>query len=492
MSDNISNTTTNANANTNLNQVAIIGLAPMGKNFAKNFASRNIATAVYNRSFQKTQELLDEQKAEQKTNITGYAELSDCIKSLSLPRKIFLLVKAGAGTDQTIEQILPILDKGDILIDCGNTLYKDTIARQQKLEPSGIHFVGCGISGGYEGALLGPSLMPGGEPEVVNQLLEVLGPVSAKDFLGQDCVANVGLGGAGHFVKMVHNGIEYAMMQGIAEVYDVLKALQISNQEAKHYFEFINTGENKSFLLDITVDILGAKDNLSDDLSSSLLDVIDSRAGAKGTGKWTVEAGMDYGVAVPNIFAGLNARVMSEVWHQYQSQIDKITIKFKDRENIDPEKLKEILHNVIYSVFVTSYWQGLMLINQANKDNNWNINLAEVLRIWQGGCIIRSQLLVTLTNLYNKDKTDSDFGSNLVFPSDIFAKSLLNIINFERMSLFLDISPAKPVIDSAKNYLITILSPSTPQNLVQAQRDHFGSHTYKRTDRDGVFTNGWN
>ena len=462
------------------NQVAVIGLAPMGKNFAKNFASRGIATAVYNRSFEKTQELLDEKKID----ITGYSDLAECINSLSSPRKIFLLVKAGSGTDQTIEQILPMLDKGDILVDCGNTLYKDTIARQQKLHSIGINFVGCGISGGYEGALLGPSLMPGGDPIVINQLLEVLKPVAAKDFLGQECVTNIGLGGAGHFVKMVHNGIEYAMMQGIAEVYDVLKALQIGNMEAKHYFEFINTAENKSFLLDITVDILGTIDSLE---GGSLLDMIDSRAGAKGTGKWTVEAGMDYGVSVPNIFAGLNARVMSEIWHQYKSQADSIAISFKDRQGIDPEQLKQILHNVIYSVFVTSYWQGIMLIDQANKDNNWNIDLAEVLRIWQGGCIIRSQLLVTLTKIYKENKTNDC----ILFPSTIFAQSLLNITNFERMNLFLDISPAKPVIDSAKNYLITILSPTIPQNLVQAQRDHFGSHTYRRIDQDGIFTDGW-
>jgi 6-phosphogluconate dehydrogenase len=461
------------------NQVAVIGLAPMGKNFAKNFASRGIQTAIYNRSFEKTQEILDENNE----NIQGYADLKECIHSLQSPRKIFLLVKAGAGTDQTVEQILPFLDKGDILVDCGNTLYKDTIQRQQKLEAVGIHFVGCGISGGYEGALKGPSLMPGGQPEVVNQLLEVLKPVSAKDFNGDDCVTNVGLAGAGHFVKMVHNGIEYAMMQGIAEVYDVLKNLGISNPEAKMYFERINTGQNKSFLLDITVDILGAMDKIGNP-QDSLLDMIDSRAGAKGTGKWTVEAGMELGVAVPNIYAGLNARVMSEVWYQYNQQSEKLNIAFKDREGIDPEILVSMLNNLMYSIFVTSYWQGILLIDQANKDYNWNIDMAEVLRIWQGGCIIRSQLLVTLTELYKTSGTQ--------FPSAIFGQCLLNIINFERMNLFVDIAPARPVIDSAKNYLTTILSNTAPQNLVQAQRDHFGSHTYKRIDQEGIFTNGWN
>ena len=254
-----------SNLNNSKNQVLIIGMAVMGKNFAKNFASKGVKTAVYNRSFNKTEELL----AEKNPNLEGFADLKDAIDSLELPRKIFLLVKSGEATDETIEQIIPFLDENDILVDCGNSHWKDTQRRQKYLESKNIEFVGSGISGGSEGALHGPSLMPSGKKEVVDHLLPFLEKVAATDFSGRKCVTNVGNGASGHFVKMVHNGIEYAIMQGIAEIYDILRYNSYSNEEIHNVFAELNQGELKSFLLDITVKIFETKDNFGEENSKT-------------------------------------------------------------------------------------------------------------------------------------------------------------------------------------------------------------------------------
>lgn len=457
-----------------LNNVAIIGLATMGKNFAKNFASRGTRTAVFNRSFSKTQELV----AENNENIFGYQTLEECINSLEKPRKIMLLVKAGAGTDETIEHILPFLETDDIIVDCGNSNWKDTIKRQEYLTTKEIKFIGCGISGGSDGALLGPSLMPGGEKKAVDALLPFLKPVAAKDFDGGDCVTNVGLASAGHFVKMVHNGIEYSIMQGIAEVYDVLRKLGYDQPKILEVFEKLNTGDNKSFLLDIAVDILKAKDNLD---SGWLLEKIDYRAGAKGTGKWTVEAAMDLGVAVPNIYAGLNARVMTET----NFKVKDYFVKNKEATNRLPSQnidaLTNTLHQVMAGIYFLSYEQGIELIYAANNEYKWNIDMPEVLRIWQGGCIIRSQMLKTIMGLYSMQE----------FPKTYHDKTIASIRELQAILIQSEVNISMPVINATRDFILAIESTSLPQNMVQAQRDFFGAHTYKRNDREGVFTGGW-
>jgi 6-phosphogluconate dehydrogenase len=457
-----------------LNNVAIIGLATMGKNFAKNFASRGTRTAVFNRSYSKTEELV----AENNDNIFGYETLESCIASLEKPRKIMLLVKAGSGTDETIEQILPLLETNDILVDCGNSNWKDTIRRQEYLTAKGIKFIGCGISGGSDGALLGPSLMPGGEKTAVDALLPFLKPVAARDFDGGDCVTNVGTACAGHFVKMVHNGIEYSIMQGIAEVYDVLRKLGYDQPAILEVFEKLNTGDNKSFLLDITVDILKAKDNLD---TGWLLEKIDYRAGAKGTGKWTVEAAMDLGVAVPNIYAGLNARVMTET----NFKVKEYFLKSKEKLNLSPvvdvANLTETLHQVISGIYFLSYEQGIELIYAANLEYKWDIVMEEVLRIWQGGCIIRSQMLKTIIDLYSIQE----------YPKLHHNKCVRAIGELQNILIQNKVYISTPVINATRDFVLAIESISLPQNMVQAQRDFFGAHTYKRTDREGVFTGGW-
>jgi 6-phosphogluconate dehydrogenase len=452
------------------NNLAIIGLATMGSNFAKNFASRGTRTAVFNRSYSKTVDLI----AENNANIFGYENLEDCIKSLELPRKIFLLVKAGAGTDETIEHILPFLDENDILVDCGNSNWKDTIRRQEYLTAKGIKFIGCGISGGSDGALLGPSLMPGGEKTAVDALLPFLKPVAARDFQGGDCVTNVGTSCAGHFVKMVHNGIEYSIMQGIAEVYDVLRKLGYDQPAILEVFEKLNTGDNKSFLLDIAVDILDSKDNLD---SGWLLEKIDYRAGAKGTGKWTVEAAMNLGVAVPNIYAGLNARVMTEQNFQLKDYVKGDNLADIKTGKISPT----LLHKVMAAIYLISYEQGLEIIFAAETEHKWNIDIQEVLRIWQGGCIIRSIMLKIISGFY-KDG---------VYPQTQTTEGLNSIIELQKLLSDHNINISLPVINSTRDYILAVESKSLPQNMVQAQRDFFGAHTYKRTDREGVFTGGW-
>jgi 6-phosphogluconate dehydrogenase len=458
-----------------MNQLSVIGLAAMGKNLAKNFASRGFQVGVFNRSFSRTQELLDEKNE----NIQGYEDLKSLVLSLETPRKIFLMVKSGEAVEDTIKQLRMILDKGDILIDCGNSNWNETIKKQEELGEVGLEFVGCGVSGGWEGALLGPSIMPGGKKNVVDEILPYLQAAAADDFGGGKCVTNVGTGPAGHFVKMVHNGIEYSIMQGIAEIYDILLKLNYDQNEILEFVQSINTADNKSFLLDVTEEILKTKDNLS---SEFLLTQIDYRAGAKGTGKWTVEAAMDLGIAVPNIYAGLNARVMTELNYRMKEFVtahDQVTFS---KENIDKEELKKLLTIVVSSFYLVSYQQGLELISAANTEHKWDIDILEVLRIWQGGCIIRSKMLLTISDHYKQGK----------YPQELHDQGVKSISELINLLLNNKINIPLPVINSTRDYICAMESQKLPQNMTQAQRDFFGAHTYQRTDRDGVFTGGWN
>ena len=447
-----------------MNKIAIIGLGTMGENFAKNFASKNIETAIYNRSFDKTRAITNQNIP----YLQGFEKLENLVNSIELPRKILLLVKAGEPTDAIIKELEPLLSKGDILVDCGNSNWKDTIRRQESLKD--ISLVGCGISGGSKGALLGPSLMPSGDKSAVDLLLPLFSLVSAKDFGGGNCVANVGLSASGHFVKMVHNGIEYAMMQGLAEVYDILNHTQLTHLQIISVFEHINTGENKSFLGDITTQILETKDS-----DGYLLDKIDSKAGAKGTGKWTVEAGLDLGVPIPSIYAAVNARVMTELNAQMQPFVQKIPTKPKQ---VDISLIQEYLWQLVNGIYFVAYTQGMELIHQANLEYNWNIDLLEIIRIWQGGCIIRSQMLQTLAELYKKN----------TYPQEQFDFTLEAIDTVKQLGFVVPM----PVINATADYILSIKSTKLPQNLTQAQRDLFGAHTYQKDGQNQTFTGGWN
>lgn len=458
------------NNNSKKNQIGLIGLATMGANFAQNLASKGVQVGVFNRTYQKTQDLEELCKTKGLDLLTGYQTMEEFVNSLEAPRKIILLVKAGGPTEETLAKLVPLLQKEDTLIDCGNSNWKETAANQAKFAVHGLHFVGCGISGGEEGALHGPSLMPGGEPFAVNQILPMLQKVSAKDFAGNPCTTNVGLGGSGHFVKMVHNGIEYAIMQGLAEIYDTYKYLGFSNPEIKAEFVKLNTGDTQSFLLDICIDILGTGRG-----NDFLLDKIKDGAGAKGTGKWTVEASLEFGVYAPSIASAVYARIGSARTQSFKHTKGewKRDAKLESADNIF-----ESAYSALTSIYLASYLQGLDLISIANKEQNWGIDLAEVVRIWQGGCIIRSKMLEKLVGFEN---------SNVDIIVDVSNQNIAkNLTAFRNLS----IRPT-PVLSSSLDYLLTLSTNQLPTNLVEAMRDYFGAHTYQRTDQEGVFSGGW-
>jgi 6-phosphogluconate dehydrogenase len=458
-------------------QVGIVGLATMGSNLAKNFASKNIKTSVYNRTYEKTEALIKEQNE----NILGFKNLSNFVLSIEKPRKIILMIKSGSPIDLFIEEIYPFLEDDDILIDAGNSNWKDTKRRIEQLKEGKlytleaitksdsnlvlnkkINFVGCGISGGEEGAKLGPSIMPGGDKEVVDNLLPLLEKISAKDFEGKPCTTNIGLESSGHFVKTVHNGIEYAMMQGIAEIYDILKNSDYTNLEIKKVFEEINTKENKSFLLDITIKIFESKDYDKEFLIDKIID----KAKAKGTGKWTVESAMDLGISAPTIAASLFARTASARSQNFETIRNN---PIKEKVEINNKDLWFALNKV----FECSYFQGLDIIAEANKEYGWEIDLKEVVRIWQGGCIIRSEIL---KNLYTK-----------------WTKVLNLKENFDSLNRVIDLNRnlPKPALNSCKDYILSLSTNELPTNLIQAQRDYFGAHTYEKKDENGIFSGGW-
>ena len=453
-------------------RVGVIGLGVMGASLAQNLASKGLKVNVYNRTPTKTQALLQKGVP----NIEGYSDLATFVNDLTGPKIMLLLVKSGRPVDAVIEELRPLLDPADILVDCGNSNWHDT-QRRQKAFQGVVNFVGCGVSGGEEGALRGPSLMPGGKDEVVNErLLPILRRIAAKDFNGKPCVTNVGRGPAGHFVKMVHNGIEYAMMQGIAEVYDLLRASGYSNLEMQALFRACNYGNLQSFLMDITVDILGTRDSLG---QGFLVDRVSDVAKAKGTGGWTVEAGLRFGVALPNIAAAVIARTQSARNFTFLKNLDL-------RGKTSPlkktaQELQTPLYRALELVYLTSYLQGLDLIRQASKELAWEVNLSEVIRIWQGGCIIRSQMLSTLHLFWEEDNS---------WKQKLLQEARVDL-DVLRLLLYKTVTP-KPVLHATYDYLQGLFQPTLSSNLIQAQRDYFGAHGYRRVDREGNFTGGWN
>ena len=462
------------------NHIAVIGLAPMGKNLAKNLANHDYKVAVFNRTFAKTQELL----AENNPNIVGFENLNQLVESLERPRKVIIMVKSGQPVDTFIEEVHQYLEDGDILIDCGNSNWKDTLRRQKQLADStfytlekvlegnlnlehkkNVHFVGCGVSGGWLGALTGPSIMPGGSPEAVNAVLPILQKIAAKDFAGQPAVTNVGLEAAGHFVKMVHNGIEYAIMEGIAEIYDIVKQFEPNQNEQIKIFEKLNQGEINSYLLDVTIQALKLSDS-----EGFVLPRVEDKAGAKGTGKWTVEAAMDLGIATPNIAAAVFARIMS-------SRTGNLNIPVPPR--IEGNNFKAQIPDLKYfsealkAIYFTSYLQGMDLILEANKIFGWQIDIQEVIRIWQGGCIIRSLMLKDLGNLLKIDSSEQKV--ELTKQVQISRQSLVDFFN-NVLQEFPGIITILAVYNSSFDYCNVILTESLPTNLIQLQRHIFGDH----------------
>jgi 6-phosphogluconate dehydrogenase len=447
--------------------IGVIGLAVMGANLARNFASRGFKTSIFNRSYEKTQSLLDQHGH----NLAGFENLEEFVQSLQTPRKIILMVKSGQPVDDLIAELKPFIEVGDILVDCGNSNWHDTERRQKALY--GVcHYVGCGVSGGSLGALYGPSIMPGGDKDIVTQMLKYFEPAAAKDFMGKPCVSLIGHGPAGHFVKMVHNGIEYGLMEGIGEIYGLLRGMGMNHEQMRVVFGRLNHGNLQSYLLDITMDILETK--LSD--GNYLLDLVDHVADSKGTGGWTVESAIELGVNVQTLSAGLFARYATSE-ERYPQNVSK-TIEFDEEEMTD--ELIENLHNTLEFVYLSCYLQGIRLIEKASIQYRWDVSLDEVLRVWEGGCIIRSQMISTLRKIltFNLDEQTQYYHLHL--------EKLFYV-----MRKLTHYPHPKPVIHSSFDYILTLTASELPSNLIQAQRDYFGEHGYKRIDQDGNFTGQW-
>ncbi len=445
-----------------MTHLGLIGLWTMGENLVRNIISRDESIVVWNRSLDKVDALI----AELGTPVTKASTIAELVQKTESPRSIILLVPAGKVTNEVAAELFSLLNPGDSIWDLGNAHWDTTLANQTEALKHGIHWVGCGISGGSEGARLWPALMPGGEEEAVKRMLPLLEKIAAKDFTGGPCVTYVGKAAAGNFVKMVHNGIEYAIMQGIAEIYDILRYGNIPQSEIQAIFRELNTGLLKSFLLDITVDILWTKDPLD---GSDLLPKISDRAGSKGTGGWTVEAALKLGVPVPTIAESLFAR-----WMSGRNQKFSFPGIASQTETINNPLSTQFLHDTLSLVYLGSYLQGLDLIVAAEKEFQWWINLSEVLRIWQGGCIIRSRMLEILPTFYGLPATAdaSDFIGNIKTKLDN-TSSVLDKLKIPT-----------PVIGSIRDYFMTLYVEKLPTNLIQAMRDSFWAHGVKRIGSD--------
>lgn len=460
---------------------AMIGLGVMGSNLLLNLADHGYATTGYDLNPDRMEAL--ENAARKGTTVKGAPTIEAMVQSLKKPRKLMMLVPAGAAVDSAIEAVLPYLESGDILIDGGNSFYRDTLRRVAFLQEKGIHFFGMGISGGEMGARLGPSMMPGGDRETYQYLKPLLEAVAAKAD-GKPCVAFMGNGAAGHFVKMVHNGIEYAMMQMISEAYDLLRrGAGYGNDDIKAVFEQWNKGPLQSFLIEITAEVFNTKDT---ETEGWLLDQILDEAGSKGTGRWTTQEALNLPVAIPSIDAAVSARTISGVRSQ---RLEAARIYGQKTGSVKRSAtLEGELESALFTGFICAYAQGLSMLAAASKAENMQIPLPAVVQVWKGGCIIRSQLLKQL---------EAAFSRNEDLPNVLLDKDVAALVQQHegglRKVLTQTIAAAipAPALAASLAYLDGYRSERLPTNLIQAQRDYFGAHTYRRIDREGVFHTEW-
>jgi 6-phosphogluconate dehydrogenase len=463
--------------------IGVIGLAVMGRNLALNIESRGYTVAVYNRTREKTDELVA-QFPDRK--LVPAHSLEQFVDSLEKPRRILLMVKAGEATDATIAALKPLLDKGDVLIDGGNTHFTDTIRRNQELAQAGLHFIGTGVSGGEEGALKGPAIMPGGPRDAYELVAPILTQIAAKAPDGEPCVAYIGPDGAGHFVKMVHNGIEYGDMQLIAESYAVLKQVAgLTNADlAKVYAEW-NEGELDSYLIDITAKIFTKRD---DETGSDLVDVILDRAAQKGTGKWTSQNALDLGVPLPLITESVFARVLSSLKTQRVAASKVLSGPPAQSFNGDRAAFIEAVRRALYLSKVISYAQGFAQLRAASEEYDWGLDFGGIAKIFRAGCIIRARFLQKITDAYAHDPALANLLLDPYFRqiSESYQAALREVV-IAAVSAGVPV----PAFASAVAYFDAYRSPRLPANLVQAQRDFFGAHTFERVDREGSFHANW-
>jgi 6-phosphogluconate dehydrogenase len=463
--------------------IGVIGLAVMGRNLALNIESRGYSVAVYNRSRTKTDEMLAEFRGR---NLVPAYTLQEFVDSLEKPRRILMMVKAGAATDATIAALKPLLEPGDVLIDGGNTHFTDTIRRNEELAKSGLHFIGTGVSGGEEGALKGPSIMPGGPRDAYDLVAPILTEIAAKASDGEPCVAYMGPDGAGHFVKMVHNGIEYGDMQLIAESYAVLKQVAgLSNAGLAQMYADWNEGELDSYLIDITAKIFRKRD---EETGRDLVDVILDRAAQKGTGKWTSQNALDLGVPLPLITESVFARVLSSLKTQRVAASKVLAGPRAFPFAGDRPRFIEAVRRALYLSKVISYAQGFAQLRAASDEYGWNLQFGTIAKIFRAGCIIRARFLQKITDAYDTAPALENLLLDPYFRdiSENYQSALREVVTAAVAA-----GVPVPALASAIAYFDGYRSERLPANLIQAQRDFFGAHTFERVDREGSFHASW-
>jgi 6-phosphogluconate dehydrogenase len=462
--------------------LGLIGLAVMGQNLVLNMERNGFHVAVFNRTAARTQEFMNGPAAGK--NIQPSYSLQDFVKSLKKPRVAILMVQAGAPVDSMIDQVKPLLEPGDLIIDGGNSFYRDTERRSEALAPAGLNFLGVGISGGEEGALWGPSIMPGGQPEAYGRVKPVFEAIAAK-VDGEPCVTYIGPRGAGHYVKMVHNGIEYGDMQLIAEAYNLLsRGLGCQAEELHQIFSGWNDGLLSSYLIEITADIFTYIDN---ETGKPLVDLILDKASQKGTGKWTSQDALDLGVPIPTIDAAVEARNLSGYKEERvrASQVfPETAIKFKG----DRQGFVQAVGDALYASKIGSYAQGMKLLKTASDTHDYRLKPGEIARIWRGGCIIRARFLDDVRRAFDESP---DLPNLMLAP--FFRDALLSAQSSWRtvVKTAVELGIPVPAMSASLAAFDGYRSARLPANLTQAQRDYFGAHTYQRIDKEGTFHTEW-
>jgi len=463
--------------------IGVVGMAVMGRNLALNIESRGHTVAIYNRSREKTDEVMAEHPDKR---LAPTYTLQEFVDALQKPRRILLMVKAGEATDATIAELKPLLDQGDVLIDGGNTFFQDTIRRERELNAAGLHFIGTGVSGGEEGALHGPSIMPGGPRDAYDLVAPVLTEIAARAPDGEPCVAYMGPNGAGHYVKMVHNGIEYGDMQLISESYAVLKqVLGLSNEELGKVYAEWNQGELDSYLIAITADIFGKQDP---DTGKAMVDIILDRAAQKGTGKWTSQSALDLAVPLPLITESVFARLLSALKDERVAASKVLKGPQAKPFAGDRAAFIESVRRALYLSKIVSYAQGFAQLRAASDEYKWNLPYGTIAKIFRAGCIIRARFLQKITDAYAHDAALANLLLDPYF-RDIAAQyqqALRDVV-----SAAVQAGVAVPGFASAIAYYDSYRAERLPANLVQAQRDYFGAHTFERVDRPGSFHADW-
>ena len=460
----------------------LIGLGVMGRNFIMNVADNGFTAYGLDLSEDQVKALIEDGCDTEKVNAT--TSTHKFVESLSTPRKIMMLVPAGKPVDIVIDSLLPYIDEGDLLIDGGNSFYTDTDRREAYLNEKNIHFLGVGVSGGAKGARKGPSIMPGGSEPSYKYIKPIFDAVSAKASDGKPCVAYLGPKSAGNYVKMVHNGIEYGMMQLTSEIYDLLrKSANFTNDELHEIFAKWNKGRLQSFLVEITSEIFLQEDEFTD---KRIIDVILDKAKQKGTGKWTSQNAMDLGIPVPTIDIAVSMREISALKKE-RTKADELYDR-PEVDSIEKGKLVDLAEQALYFSFISAYAQGLHQLSDASKEYEYNLDLGLIAQIWRAGCIIRAGLLEDITVAFN----ENDGLTNLLLAPQ-FVERVQEAVPAVREVVAFAVKNGIPVpgLSNSLTYFDAFTSEKLPLNLIQAQRDHFGSHTYERIDREGVFHTAW-